>query len=80
MKAIQAIVISDKMKDAVVVQVERIMAHPIYHKRIRSYKKMHVHDELGAKTGDVVKIQSTRPISKTIFWKVIEIVKKNGTA
>ncbi len=79
MKAIQGTVISDKMKNTVVVTVERMIAHPVYHKRIRRSKKFHAHNELGAKTGDLVKLVPSKPYSKTKFWKVSEIVKKHDT-
>jgi small subunit ribosomal protein S17 len=76
MKAILGKVISDKMKNTVVVAVTRVTAHPMYHKRIKHSKKYHADNEVGAKTGDVVKLSPCRPISKTKFWKVIEVVKK----
>jgi small subunit ribosomal protein S17 len=76
MKAILGKVISDKMKNTVVVSVERMIAHPMYHKRIRHNKNYHAHNEIGAKTGDMVKLIPCRPISKTKFWKVTEIIKK----
>jgi small subunit ribosomal protein S17 len=80
MKTLTAKVISDKMRNTAVVQTERMFAHPLYNKRIKISKKMHVHNEIGAKTGDEVKIEPTRPISKTKFWNIIEILKKNDTA
>lgn len=76
MKTIIASVISDKMTNTVVVSVDRLSAHPMYHKRMRSTKKFHAHDEMGAKMGDTVEIVETKPISKTKFWKVIKIVSK----
>lgn len=80
MKVLQGKVVSAKMKNTVVVAVERFMAHPMYHKRIRRTNKFHSHDELGVKPGDEVKIVETRPISKTVMWKVSEIIKKHVTA
>ncbi len=74
MKTIKGIVVSDKMTNTVVVEVERFMAHPLYHKRLRRTKKYHVHDELGAKIGNTVELVQTRPISKTKFWKTVKIV------
>jgi small subunit ribosomal protein S17 len=76
MKAIKGKVISDKMKNTVVVSVERMTAHPMYHKRIKHSNKYHAHNEIGAKTGDTVILAPTRPLSRTKFWKVTEIVKK----
>jgi len=80
MKTLQGKVISDKMKNTVVVRVERLTAHPMYNKRIRKSNKFHAHDTLGSKSGDEVKIVESRPISKTVNWKVIEIVKKHAAA
>lgn len=75
MKTILGKVISDKMEKTVVVYVTRSLTHPLYHKRIRRTKKYLVHDEKGAKAGDVVKIRETRPISKNKFFEVVEVVK-----
>jgi len=68
-------VVSDKMEKTVVVEVERRQRHPVYHKVIKKRKKFKAHDELGAKVGDTVKIEETRPLSKTKRWKVLEVVK-----
>ena len=75
MKAIQGKVISDKMKNTVVVLVERTSAHPMYHKRIRHSKKFHAQNDLGAKVGDAVSLVQIKPVSKTKFWKVLEVIK-----
>ena len=80
MKVLQGKVVSDKMKDTVVVAVERMVAHRLYQKRIRRTNKFHVYNGMGAKDGDEVKIVETRPRSKTVTWKVSEIVKKNAAA
>jgi small subunit ribosomal protein S17 len=79
MKAIMGKIVSDKMEKTVVVEVERFIAHPMYHKRIRRTKKYHAHNEAGAKIGDVVKLVESRPISKTKKWRVSEIIKTHGT-
>ena len=80
MKTLQGKVISDKMKGVVVVAVERFIAHPVYHKRIRRTNKFHARDEMGAKTGDEVMIIETKPVAKTVTWKVKQIVKKHVAA
>jgi small subunit ribosomal protein S17 len=68
-------VVSDKTDKTVVVKVERKMKHPLYGKIIRRSKKYHAHDEdNAAKTGETVRIEETRPISKLKSWKVIERV------
>ena len=59
------------------VLVETYKNHPLYHKRVKSSKKYCVHDETNnAKVGDVVRIVSTRPISKTKHFYLKEIVKE----
>lgn len=70
-------VVSDKMNKTIVVQVERKVRHPQYGKYVRRFSKMYVHDEDNAsKTGDVVKIEQTRPLSKTKRWKLVEVLKR----
>lgn len=59
------------------VLVESYKIHPIYHKRVKRSKKYCVHDETNkAKVGDVVRIVSTRPISKTKHFYLKEIIKE----
>jgi len=75
------IVVSDKMDKTVTVQVDRVLHHPVYKKLIRMATKFKVHDEKdSAKVGDTVRIEETRPISKTKRWRLVEIVKKAGQA
>lgn len=70
-------VVSDKMDKTVVVAVDYLKPHPLYRKIIRRTKKFHAHDEENAcKVGDVVRIEETRPLSRTKRWRVIEIVKR----
>lgn len=70
------IVSSDKMTKTVVVRVDRLVKHPVYRKYVKKRKKFMAHDELGAKIGDKVKIQETRPMSARKRWRVIEIIQK----
>ena len=73
-------VTSDKTDKTVTVLVERKVKHPLYGKIIRRSKKYHAHDEANEyKTGDVVRIEETRPMSKTKTWQVIERVVAGGT-
>jgi small subunit ribosomal protein S17 len=65
-------VVSDKTDKTVVVKVERKVKHPLYGKIIRRSKKYHAHDEDNSfKTGETVRIEETRPISKLKTWKVL---------
>ena len=74
-------VVSDKTDKTVVVKVERKMKHPLYGKIIRRSKKYHAHDEDNSfKTGETVRIEETRPMSKLKTWKVIERVLAGKTA
>ncbi|HEX9989631.1 MAG TPA: 30S ribosomal protein S17 [Chloroflexia bacterium] len=69
-------VVSDKMEKSVVVSVERSKPHPIYKKVMRRSVKFMAHDEMGAATGDLVRIVESRPMSKRKRWQVIEIVQR----
>lgn len=71
---------SDKMDKTITVRVETVKQHPLYKKTIKTSKKYKAHDENNeAKTGDVVKIMETRPLSKDKRWRLIEIVRKAET-
>jgi small subunit ribosomal protein S17 len=68
-------VVSDKTDKTVVVKVERKVKHPLYGKIIRRSKKYHAHDEANSfKTGEVVRIEECKPISKLKTWTVVEKV------
>ena len=71
-RILQGVVVSDKTDKTVTVRVERRFTHPIYKKTVRSSKKYAAHDETNRfKTGDVVRIIESRPISKTKKWAVV---------
>lgn len=70
-------VVSDKMEKTVVVAVDYLKPHPLYRKIIRKTSKFHAHDEENTcKVGDVVRIQESRPLSRTKRWRVVEIVTR----
>lgn len=70
-------VVSDKMDKTVVVLVERLVKHRLYHKYIRRRSKFAVHDENNAaREGDKVLIAQSKPLSKTKRWRVSKIVEK----
>ncbi|HAQ50848.1 MAG TPA: 30S ribosomal protein S17 [Gammaproteobacteria bacterium] len=70
-------VISDKMDKSITVLVERKVAHPIYKKYVKRSTKLHAHDEENTcHIGDVVNITSTRPISKTKSWRLVDVVAR----
>jgi small subunit ribosomal protein S17 len=71
-------VISNKMTKTIIVRVERRFPHPRYKKVITGYSKFYAHDEKSeAKVGDRVRIQETRPLSKTKNWRLVEVVERN---
>ncbi len=73
----QGKVVSDKMDKSIVVAVERKVKHPIYGKYVKKTTKLRAHDEKNeSRTGDIVKLMETRPLSKTKRWRMIEIVEK----
>jgi len=74
-------VVSDKMTKTIIVKVERRFRHPQFKKVVTQYRKFYAHDEKNeAKVGDKVRIQETRPLSKTKCWRLVEIVERNNAA
>jgi small subunit ribosomal protein S17 len=70
-------VVSTKMAKTVVVEVDRQKAHPKYKRVISKSKKFYAHDEQGtARTGDVVRIVETRPLSKLKRWRLAEVIRR----
>jgi small subunit ribosomal protein S17 len=70
-------VIANKMAKTIIVRVERRFPHPKFKKVITGYKKFYAHDEKSeAKVGDRVRIQETRPLSKTKRWRLVEVVER----
>ncbi|OGD97412.1 30S ribosomal protein S17 [Candidatus Curtissbacteria bacterium RIFCSPLOWO2_01_FULL_38_11b] len=67
-------VVSTKMQKTIVVEVEMRKKHPLYKKIIKKSKKIKVHDELGAKMQQKVKIRETKPISKNVHFKTVEVI------
>ncbi|HMC28029.1 MAG TPA: 30S ribosomal protein S17 [Verrucomicrobiae bacterium] len=71
-------VISNKMAKTIVVRVQRRFPHPEFKKVVTTYKKFYAHDEKSeAKPGDRVRIEETRPLSKTKRWRLVEVVERN---
>jgi small subunit ribosomal protein S17 len=71
------VVVSDKMDKTVVVEVKRLVAHPLYHKIIRRRSKLKAHDEQNScQVGDKVLLEETRPLSRDKRWRVKQILEK----
>src|SRR5215471_3529996 len=72
-------VISNKMAKTIVVRVERRFPHAKFKKVVTGYKKFYAHDErIEAKVGDRVRIEETRPLSKTKRWRLVEVVERSS--
>ena len=70
---------SDKMQKTVVVGVEKMKQHPLYHKSVRRVYTYKAHDENNeCKVGDVVRIIETRPLSAEKRWRVVEILDRGS--
>ncbi|QOV23919.1 30S ribosomal protein S17 [Anabaenopsis elenkinii] len=74
------VVVSDKMQKTVVVAVENRSPHPKYGKIVVQTRRYKVHDEHSqCKVGDRVRIQETRPLSKTKRWQVKDILNTKAS-
>jgi len=70
------VVTSDRMTGTVTVLLERRLAHPVYGKQMTRSAKFKARNDKGARLGDTVRIMETRPIAKTVCWRVVEIVER----
>lgn len=70
-------VVSDKMDKSIVVLIERRVKHPVYGKYVSKSSKLKAHDENNeCKTGDLVTIAESRPLSKTKSWALVKIEER----
>jgi len=73
------VVVSNKADKTIKVRVERTQMHPLYKKRIRTFRNFLAHDEKNeCEIGDVVEIIESRPISKLKKWRLVRIIEKGG--
>jgi small subunit ribosomal protein S17 len=75
-KVRMGVVTSDKMEKTVTVSLVRRYAHPVYGKQVTRTKKVKARNDHEAKTGDTVRIMETRPLAKTVSWRVTEVVER----
>lgn len=69
-------VVSDKTDKTITVLYETYKKHPLYKKRVKHSKKYAAHDEKNiAKIGDKVRIEMTRPLSKTKRYRLVEVIE-----
>ncbi len=74
-------VVGTKMDKTAVVQMVWKQRHPIYRKQMRRVARYYVHDPQGqCRLGDTVRIEETRPISKTKHWRLLEIIQRRQVA
>jgi small subunit ribosomal protein S17 len=70
-------VVSSNMNKTIVVRTVTRVPHPKFGKIVKQMKKFYAHDEQNqAKSGDIVRIMETRPISKLKRWRLVEVVQK----
>jgi small subunit ribosomal protein S17 len=80
-RVLQGVVVSDACDKTIVVRVERRVMHPVYKKFIMRSKKYAAHDEHNVhKTGEVVRIQESKPISKRKRWVVLASADASASA
>lgn len=70
-------VVSSKMDKTIVVEIERLVPHPLYGKYIRRSTKVHAHDAGNeCREGDVVQLVSARPLSKRKAWVLEKVITR----
>ncbi|HDP67367.1 MAG TPA: 30S ribosomal protein S17 [Candidatus Marinimicrobia bacterium] len=78
-KSLVGKVVSNKMDKTIVVTIERKLKHPVYGKYIRRTSKCYAHDpENRCQIGDVVRIEESRPLSRSKRWCLVEILEHIG--
>jgi small subunit ribosomal protein S17 len=76
-KVRQGVVVSDKADKTIVVRMDMVRRHRRYHKILRSTVTLHAHDERNdANTGDTVRVQECRPMSRTKRWRLVDVVER----
>jgi small subunit ribosomal protein S17 len=76
-KVRQGIVVSDKADKTITVRIDVVQRHKRYHKIMRTSIKLHAHDESNdAGTGDTVRIQECRPMSRSKRWRLVEVLER----
>jgi len=76
-KTVTGTVVSNKMDKTISVLIERKVKHPLYGKFMRRSTKLMAHDEANeCSEGDIVIIESSRPLSKNKTWRLQKVVSK----
>lgn len=70
------VVTSDKMTKSRRVEIRRLVPHAKYGKFLKKRTVCYAHDEKNeTRTGDVVEIMETRPLSRLKRWRIVRIVR-----
>jgi small subunit ribosomal protein S17 len=76
-KVREGLVLSVKMENTAVVGVIERVRHPRYAKTVQRTKRLNVHNtDADLKPGDRVRLQETRPLSKTKRWRITEVLER----
>ena len=74
-------VVSTRMDKTAVVELVWKQRHRVYRKQMRRVTRFYVHDpERQCRIGDTVRIQETRPISRTKHWRLLDILSRRAVA
>ena len=74
-------VVRVKQDKTAVVEMVWKQRHRLYRKQVRRIARFHVHDpENRCRIGDLVRIEETRPISKTKHWRLLAILERRQVA
>lgn len=77
-KTLTGVVVSNKMEKTISVQIKRTVKHPIYEKYHNRTTRLMAHDENNeCNEGDIVVIESSRPLSKSKAWRLQKIVTRS---
>jgi small subunit ribosomal protein S17 len=73
----EGVVVAAHMNKTVMVQVQRLVEHGLYGKRIQRRSRFMAHDEKSeCREGDRVMIIESRPLSKNKRWRVSQVLAK----
>jgi small subunit ribosomal protein S17 len=76
-KVKEGVVVKNAANKTIVVNIERHEMHSLYNRVVRRTKHFMAHDENNeCKTGDMVQIMETRPLSKLKRWRLVKVTRK----
>jgi small subunit ribosomal protein S17 len=76
-KVVVGVVTGDKTPKTRRIEVARLVRHPRYGKILRRKTVCTAHDEENqSRTGDLVEIVESRPLSRTKRWRLVRVVEK----